>query len=60
MSYMRGASNRVLHLIARNVPGCGFRRFLHRCRGMKVGAEVFIGDDVYLENEYPERIEIQD
>ena len=60
MSYVRGASNRVLHLIARNVPGSGFRRFLHRCRGMKVGADVFIGDDVYLENEYPERIEIQD
>jgi acetyltransferase-like isoleucine patch superfamily enzyme len=60
MSYARGASNRLLHLIARNVPGSGFRRFLHRCRGIKVGANVFIGDDVYLENEYPERIEIHD
>jgi heptaprenylglycerol acetyltransferase len=60
MSYVRGASNRVLHLIARNIPGSGLRRFLHRCRGMKVGSNVFIGDDVYLENEYPERVEIQD
>ena len=33
---------------------------MHRLRGVKVGANVFIGDEVYLENEYPERIEIQD
>jgi len=60
MSSVRGASNRLLHLIARNIPGSSLRRFLHRCRGMKIGTDVFIGDDVYLENEYPERIEIQD
>jgi acetyltransferase-like isoleucine patch superfamily enzyme len=60
MSVVRGALNRLLHLIARNAPGSGFRRVLHRCRGMKVGSNVFIGDDVYLENEYPERIDIQD
>jgi acetyltransferase-like isoleucine patch superfamily enzyme len=33
---------------------------LHRLRGVKIGKGVWIGDDVYLENEYPERIEIQD
>lgn len=33
---------------------------LHRWRGMKVGRRVFIGDNVYLDNEYPEFIEIQD
>ena len=60
MRFVRGTVNRLLHLVARNVPGTGVRRFLHRCRGMKVGSNVFIGDDVYLENEYPERIEIQD
>jgi serine acetyltransferase len=27
---------------------------------MKVGSNVFIGDEVYLENEYPERIQIHD
>jgi len=53
--------NRVLHLLARNVPGAtGFRPFLHRLRGVKIGNDVFIGDDVYLENEYPNAIEIQD
>jgi acetyltransferase-like isoleucine patch superfamily enzyme len=33
---------------------------LHRARGVKVGRGVFIGDDVYLDGEYPELIEIQD
>jgi acetyltransferase-like isoleucine patch superfamily enzyme len=31
---------------------------LHRLRGVEVGRGVFIGDDVYLENEYPELIKI--
>ncbi len=60
-SYMRRFCGRVLHLVARFAPGAtGFRPFLHRLRGMRVGKDVFIGDDVYLENEYPERVEIQD
>jgi len=36
------------------------RPFLHRLRGVKIHGAVFIGDDVYLENEYPECIEICD
>lgn len=36
------------------------RPFLHRLRGVNVGQNVFIGDDVYLENEYPERVSIGD
>lgn len=52
---------RVLHLLARFAPGAtSFRPFLHRLRGVKIGKDVFIGDDVYLANEYPERVEIQD
>lgn len=34
------------------------RPFLHRLRGIKIGPGVFIGDEVYLENEFPECIEI--
>jgi hypothetical protein len=61
MRFLRGFSNRLLHLMARQLPGgWGFRLRLHRWRGVKVGLNVFIGDEVYLENEYPERIEIQD
>ncbi len=52
---------RVLHLVARFAPGAtSIRPFLHRLRGVKVGSNVFIGDEVYLENEYPELVEIQD
>jgi acetyltransferase-like isoleucine patch superfamily enzyme len=51
--------NRVLHLSARILPGgTSIRPFLHRLRGVKIHSNVFIGDDVYIENEYPERVEI--
>ncbi len=52
--------NRALHLLARTVPGASrLRPALHRMRGMTIGENVFIGDEVYLENEYPEAVEIQ-
>ncbi len=47
--------------MARLLPGAtALRPFLHRLRGVKVQGNIFIGDDVYLENEYPERVEIHD
>jgi acetyltransferase-like isoleucine patch superfamily enzyme len=53
--------NRILHLMARFLPGStNLRPFLHRLRGVKIYGKVFIGDDVYLENEYPECVEIHD
>jgi heptaprenylglycerol acetyltransferase len=52
---------RTLHLLARFAPGAtSFRPFVHRLRGVQIGKDVFIGDEVYLENEYPERVEIHD
>ena len=60
-SLYRGLFNRVFHFLARQLPGAtGFRPLLHRWRGVKIGKNVFIGDEVYLENEYPECVEIQD
>jgi acetyltransferase-like isoleucine patch superfamily enzyme len=60
-SFLQRASNRLLHLVARSAPGSGsLRPFLHRLRGVRIGRNVFIGDDVYLDNEYPECIEIHD
>ena len=60
-SAFRRATNRVLHLLARNSPGgTTFRPLLHRLRGASIGRGVFIGDDVYLENEYPAAVEICD
>lgn len=56
---VRRILNRVLHLLARILPGAtSVRPGLHRLRGVKIGQDVFIGDDVYLENEYPEGVEI--
>ncbi len=60
-SALRGLSNRILHLIARFAPGAySFRPILHKMRGVKIEGQVFIGDEVYMENEYPEAIEMQD
>lgn len=60
MRAVRRAANRLLHVLARTAPNTRLRCFLHRCRGVTIGSDVFIGDDVYLENEYPDRVEIQD
>ena len=60
-SIIRQSANRILHLIARFGPGAtSFRPYIHKLRGVKIHGNVFIGDDVYLENEYPENIEIHD
>jgi acetyltransferase-like isoleucine patch superfamily enzyme/acyl carrier protein len=60
-SLFRRASNRLLHLLCRFLPGATtVRPFLHRLRGVRIGKDVWIGDDVYLENEFPEHVEIHD
>lgn len=40
--------------------GFKFRPFLHKLRGVKIHGNVFIGEQVYIENEYPECVEIGD
>jgi serine acetyltransferase len=60
-SFPKRVSNRVLHVLARFLPGAtSLRPFLHRLRGVKVAKGVFIGDEVYLDNEYPEAIELRE
>jgi acetyltransferase-like isoleucine patch superfamily enzyme len=55
----RRASNRLCHLLARYSPGATTARpFLHRLRGVSIGERVFIGDEVYIDNEYPECVTI--
>jgi serine acetyltransferase len=52
-------SCRILNVLAQSLPGAmSLRPMLHRMRGAKIERGVFIGDQVYLENEYPENIEI--
>ena len=60
-SALRRVWNRILGMLARFAPGAtSFRPFLHKLRGVRITGRVFIGDDVYLENEYPECIEVHD
>jgi acetyltransferase-like isoleucine patch superfamily enzyme len=47
--------------MARFLPGAtSLRPWLHRLRGVGISGRVFIGDEVYLENEYPDAIELHD
>ena len=47
--------------MARFLPGATtLRPFLHKLRGVKIYGKVFIGDDVYIENEHPECVEIHE
>ena len=60
-SFFRRVGNRFFHMLARSCPGSTtLRPWLHRARGVTVGSGVFIGDGVYLDNEYPECIEIHE
>jgi serine acetyltransferase len=60
-SILKRATNRWFHLLARFCPGSTtLRPLLHRARGVKIGRNVFIGEEVYLDNEHPECIEIMD
>ncbi len=60
-SLLRRVVNRILASAARVAPGSTtIRPFLHRLRGVRITGQVFIGDDVYLENEYPECIELEE
>ena len=53
---LRRIFNRILHSLVQSLPGAkSVRPFLHRLRGVKIYGDVFIGDEVYIENEYPMR-----
>lgn len=50
----RGMVNRLLQGIARSLPGAeSLRVWAHRARGVKIGANVWIGYDSILETSYP-------
>ena len=56
-----GNLNSLLNFMGRILPGGNtVRPFLQRLRGVKIGESVWIGEDVYLDEECPETIEIQD
>jgi acetyltransferase-like isoleucine patch superfamily enzyme len=60
-SVVKQGFNRFLHLLCRFGPGgTTLRPLFHRMRGVKIGKNVWIGDDVYLDNEFPECVELED
>lgn len=60
-SFLRGLKNRSFQLLARIVPGGQtIRVMLQRARGVHIGRDVFISQDVILETAYPNLITIED
>jgi len=60
-STLKRVLNRMMGTLARFVPGATtLRPYLHKLRGVQISGRVFIGDDVYIENEYPDCIELRD
>ena len=58
---LRGSINRLLQLLARFLPGGQtIRIMLHRARGVHIGSNVFIADDVILETGAPNLVTIED
>jgi serine acetyltransferase len=57
----RRVRNIVLNFMARVLPGgWDLRPHLQRLRGVKIGDGVWIGEDVYFDQDFPGAIEIQD
>jgi len=50
---------RILHLMARFSPPA-LRPILHRLRGVKIYGSVYIGDEVYIDADFPEAVEIHE
>ena len=54
-----GLRNRILHILARVVPGAmTLRVTLHRWRGVKIGRDVWIGYQVLLDTSHPHLISV--
>ena len=57
---IKSLRNHVLNLIALHLPPIDLVIVLHRARGVKVGRNVFIGEEVFIDTLYPEMIRIED
>ena len=52
--------NKMLGLIARNCISNSLRIFLYRLSGVKIGRNVFIGIETFLDDQFPHLISIGD
>jgi len=61
MGVFQGTVNRILQLMVRFAPGAkSLRVWMHRLRGVHVGAGVFIGTDALIETAQPHLVYIGD
>ena len=52
---------RTLHVAARLAPGAeSLRVWLHKARGVRIDGKVFLGANVYIDDEYPENVTIHE
>ena len=57
--HLRGLISRMLNVLARHIIGAyTMRPAIQKMRGVKIHGTVWIGDEVYIDNEHPEWIEI--
>ena len=50
----------LLHILAMNIPSSRIKRALYRLRGTKIGKNVDIAMGVFIEESYPELVEIEE
>jgi len=50
--------SRILHKLARGCIWSNARITLHRIRGVNIGADCYIGENVFIDSAYPERVSI--
>lgn len=60
ISNLRKLKNKILNIIVRFTIIPGLRIFLYRLIGIKMGKDVFVGLDCYLDDEVPWLIRIED
>lgn len=57
---IKSLRNHLLNLIALHLPPIDLVIVLHRARGVKIGRNAFIGEEVFIDALYPEMIHIED
>jgi len=57
---LRSIEHYILNLLAMHLPPTGMAATLHRARGVRIGKNVFIGEEVFIDTLYPEMIQIED
>ncbi len=61
LGLLRAGMNRTFHAVIRNLPmPATTRAALHRLRGVKVGQNVFIGAEVFIDDAEPASVVIED